>query len=301
VHVLLAVDTLQVVGCAVTMRSIVDNVRPGTRLRFHVFANGIASRDREALEGMFVGTSGARLIIYDVDCSRFHHLMRSKIVSHTTYARLLIQELLPQDVERCIYVDCDILVECDIVDAWEYPLEGKTAGAVANGDAADTAQHQRRLKLREARYLNAGFLVIDVCRWRQLGIGPRALVCAEAVGDDLILHDQDALNCVLQQDWVEMPRHWNAWVAMSSWLRDDSRAVFHFMGAPKPWEADYRGRFADHFARYLDGTPFAGKRPWNPLGLGALLSGARRRVPHLPAVVRIARRFLASRTPPDIA
>ena len=286
---------MQVIGCAATMRSIMDNARPGTELRFHLLTNGVSPRDGEALASMFLDHGAARLSIYDVDCSRFHHLMRSKVVSHTAYARLLIHEVLPEAVTRCIYVDCDVLVERDIVEAWEFPLEGKTAGAVANGDAADTAQHQRRLKLHEARYMNSGFLVLDMSRWRRLGIGRRAIECAEEVGDNLILHDQDALNCALQQDWVAMPREWNAGVAASEWLSADSKAVFHFMGVPKPWQPDYTGRFADLFNRHLDRTPFAGARPWNPLGIGAFLFRLRRRVPHLPAVVRITRRMIIER------
>jgi lipopolysaccharide biosynthesis glycosyltransferase len=140
--------------------------------------------------------------------------------------------------------------------------------------------------------------VIDVQRWRDREVSARALVHAERIGDRLVLHDQDALNCALQGDWTELPRDWNAGVPVSDWLTEDSRAVFHYWGAPKPWHADYDGRFRALYIRYIDRTAYAGQRAWDPFGLGRLLARAQRAVPFLPAVLRAARGVLR---PPDTA
>ncbi len=293
IHVLLAVDAQQVIGCAVSMRSIMEYASPDCRLRFHVMADGIGAADREALRATVEGAGReASIQLYDVDVSRFTHLMRSKLVSHTTYARLLLDEVLPPEVERCIYVDCDMVVRRDIREAWTFPMHGTTVAAVANGNASDTRHNQRRLGLVEPRYLNAGFVVIDVRRWRERGVAARATAFAESAGDRLVLHDQDALNVALEGDWTELPREWNAGLSISEWLTADSRAVFHYWGAPKPWHADYDGRFGDIFHRYLEMTAYAGYRAWNPFGLGALLARLRRRLPYPPAVLRLLRGYL---------
>ncbi len=296
IHVLLAVDAKQVIGCAVSMRSILDNARPDAELHFHVLTHRVPTADREKLTAtVSLGDRVAAIDLYEIDVTRFAHLMSSKLVSHTTYARLLIDDLLPAAVGRCIYVDCDMVVERDIAEAWEFDLADRTAAAVANGSPSDTRDNQRRLGLPEPRYFNAGFVLIDVRRWRDRAVSTRALAHAEALGDRLVLHDQDALNCALQGDWAELPREWNAGLSISGWLTADSRAVFHYWGAPKPWHADYAGRFRDLFLRHLDRTAYAGFRPWNPLGVGALLARSFRRFPHLPAVLRAARGSLGLR------
>jgi lipopolysaccharide biosynthesis glycosyltransferase len=293
IRILLAVDPKQVIGCAVSMRSILENVRHGAAVHFDVITSGISPQDRQALCATVRGGRRQGTIdLHDVDLTRFTHLMASKLVSHTTYARLLIDDVLPPDAARCIYVDCDMVVERDIAEAWEFPLQGRTVAATANGDATDSRRNLARLGLEGDRYLNAGFVVIDVERWRALHVSERALQQAEMQGDRLVLHDQDALNCALQNDWVVMPREWNAGIPVCDWLTDDSKAVFHYWGAPKPWHADYTGRFRPKFFRYLDMTAFAGVRPWNPLGLGALLVRSRRRIPHYPSVVRAIKRLL---------
>lgn len=299
VHVLLATDAKQVVGCAVSMRSILEHASPGVGLHFHVMTHGVPDRDVSALRATVRGRGReAAISISNVDLSRFTHLMRSKLVTHTTYARFLLGEVLPPAVTRCIFVDCDMVVTRDIVEAWEYPLDGRTLAAVANGSAADTRDNQQRLGLAEARYFNAGFAVIDVERWRVRDVSARALAHAEEIGDRLVLHDQDALNCALQEDWTDLPRDWNAGVRVSDWLTEDSRAVFHFWGAPKPWHADYNGRFGELYLRYIDLTAYAGQRAWDPLGLGRAFARAQRAVPFLPAVLRAVRGLLR---PPDAA
>jgi lipopolysaccharide biosynthesis glycosyltransferase len=290
IHVLLAVDAKQVIGCAVSMRSILENARPGTRLHFHVMTHRIPGRDRDALRRSIVEADrDAAVDFHEVDVSAFAHLMRSKIVSHTTYARLLLDSTLPPSVDKCIYVDCDMVVTKDIAEAWEHPLGGHTVAAVANGNRLDTIGNQQRLGLAEPRYFNAGFVVIDVRAWKAREVSRRAVREAERVGDQLVLHDQDALNCALAGDWAELPREWNAGLSISGWLTEEMKAVFHYWGAPKPWHADYDKGFQALFLRYLDLTAYAGYRPWNPFGIGALLARARRKLPYLPAVVRRAR------------
>lgn len=295
IRVVLAVDAKQVVGCAVCMCSILENVRAGASVHFDVMVNDIPPSDREALRATVAGSGrSATISLHEVDLTRFRSLLTSKSMSHMTYARLLIDDLLPQDAERCIYVDCDMVVERDITEAWEFPLNGQTVAATSNGDAADTRSHMLRLGLGEPRYFNAGFVVLNLVRWRSLHVSERAMVHAKAHGDRLVLHDQDALNCALQGDWVELPPDWNAGVQVSEWLTAESKAVFHYWGATKPWHADYQGRFRHVFFRYLEKSAYRGYQPWNPLGLGAVLWRLKRRIPHFPAVVRIIRQRLTS-------
>ena len=288
IHTLLAVDERQLVGCAVSMRSIMDHVSPEAEVQFHVMTHSVSRADGAALVRTVTDTHGAHAIeLYPIDAGQFSHLLRSKLVSHTTYARLLLGTVLPPEVRRCVYVDCDVIVTVDLAELWQFSLGHRSTAAVPNGDPDDARSHQLRLGLTEPRYLNAGLMLIDVDRWRSRCVGERALEHASRAGDRLILHDQDALNCALENDWVSLPRRWNASVAMSDWLTTDSEAVFHFMGAPKPWHADYSGPFGELFFRYADRTAFAGRRPWNPLGLGALFSRIRRSAPYLPTVLRL--------------
>ena len=290
VHIVLATDRRCVLGCAVSMQSIMDSTDPSVPLHFHlIFNQDVAAPHRKALERTVrEARRPAEISVADFDPEPLRHLTRSKLITHTAYALCQLEVLLPPEVVRCIVVDCDVVVQRDLLELWNTDLGGHTVGAVLNGDAQDCAQHQERLGLSEARYFNSGVLLVDLDRWRALRVGPRALEVAERIGPRLILHDQDALNHALQGDWIGIPGHWNRWVILPDLRRDDS-AVFHYMGAPKPWHADYDRPFPDHFFHHLDRTPFRGWRPWNPGGLGARFSRLRRGLPSIAGIVRVLR------------
>lgn len=287
-HLVLTVDRHHLVGCATTMRSVVEHSRAEVPLRFHLSVDGVGPADRERLLAS-VRTEGRdiELAFWEFPVARVRDLMRSRIVSHATYARLFVDEILPPDADRCIYLDSDLIVARDVTELWEAPLGDRTVGAVENLTAGEQLEHQQRLGLREPRYFNAGVLLIDVHRWRQRAVKRRALEAARRVGDRLILHDQDALNCALDGDWADLPSHWNS--AAVAALSPDAAVVFHFMGAPKPWDLDYAGDFGALFGRYRALTAFRDDPRWNPAGLGGALARVRRRLPYLPGALRLLR------------
>lgn len=295
-HILIAVDPRCVTGSLVSIRSVLDNMRPGTSVCFYIITNGIQDSDRQAIRRTAVqGEADVTVEFREFDPNPVKHLARSKRISHTAYAPFFLEQFLPATVTRCLYLDCDLVFERDVVELWETDLRGHPVGAVDNRMWQESEIHQQRLGLKEPRYFNSGVLLIDMKLWRERRIGARALAAAQQVGDRLILHDQDALNAALDGDWLALDEHWNLWVIDPS-LEEHSRAVFHFMGTPKPWHADYRGRFGTKFFDYLDRTTLAGARPWNPLGVGYLLARVRNRFPYLPAIPRVVRAYLSERS-----
>src|SRR5262249_26051824 len=163
-----------------------------------------------------------------------------------TYARLLIGDLLPREIDRVLYLDGDILVRGDIGELWTTDLRDRTLGAVVD---LPPYPYNRRLGLPDdTSYFNAGVLLIDLRRWRQLRVGERALSFAREHPERLAWADQCALNLVLHDDWRALDRVWNLQsmdVArlVNGHMRFDTvdpgqlRAarLVHFNGRSKPW------------------------------------------------------------------
>ncbi len=185
----------------------------------------------------------------------------------TTYARLLIDELLPRDLDRVLYLDGDILVRGDIGDLWMTDLRGRTVGAVM-----DLPRYPFNGKLGlpvEAAYFNAGVLVIDLERWRRLKIGERALALAREHPERLTWADQCALNLVLHDDWTALDRVWNfqsmdVACLVNGHMRfnavDPGRLaavrLVHFNGRSKPWHYLNDHPFKPDYLRYRSRTPW---------------------------------------------
>lgn len=295
IHIFMAADRRCLWGCAVSMRSVIDNAHPTASLTFHLATHDVPEHDLAVLARVAVeARPGTSIRFVSFDESEVAHLLRSRLITHMTYARLFMGTLLPADVDRVVYIDCDLVFERDVAELWASDLRGHTLGAANNRYWEDPRRHQRRLGLASPSYFSAGVLLVDLGQWRERSVRHRALEFATEAGERLILHDQDALNGTLQGDWLELPMPWNVWVIHPE-LHDDSQAVFHFMGAPKPWHSDYAGPFAHKFYEYLDRTPYEGLRPWNPAGLGRLVQKLRRRIPYLPTAVRMVKSRLLGR------
>ena len=56
-------------------------------------------------------------------------------LSIETYYRLIIPEIMP-DYHKILYLDCDMVVDCDVADLYEENLNGMIVGASKDIDVA---------------------------------------------------------------------------------------------------------------------------------------------------------------------
>jgi lipopolysaccharide biosynthesis glycosyltransferase len=187
-----------------------------------------------------------------------------------TYARLLIADLLPRELDRILYLDGDILVRGDIGGLWTTDLRGKTVGAVVDNPPYP---FNRTLGLpADDPYFNAGVLVIDLRRWRDLNIGERCLVFAREHPDRLRYCDQCALNFILHNDWTALDRVWNFQsMDVAHFVNGNVRfdavdpqqlaaaRLIHFSGRSKPWHYLNDHPLKGEYMRYRSRTPW----PWH--------------------------------------
>ena len=94
-------------------------------------------------------------------------------MTSTTYHRLLLPRLVPREVTRAIWLDCDLLVTTDLVRLWETDLGGCHLLAVRDPVVPLVSSRYGIRRWRElgiapdAPYFNAGVMLLDVDRWRR--------------------------------------------------------------------------------------------------------------------------------------
>src|SRR3984893_6204244 len=227
---------------------------------------GGASADKEKLSQVLARIPFAFSFI-DIRDEALGDLMVSVNVTKMTYARLLMGDLLASEIDRIIYLDGDIVVRGDLSELWTMDLRGKTLGAVVD---LPHYPFNRLLGLPdEAPYFNAGVLLIDLRRWRDLKIGERALTFAREHQDRIHWWDQCALNFVLHNDWVALDRVWNFQSldigqfvnGLMRFGAIDRRALaaarlVHFNGPSKPWHYLNDHPLKGEYLRYRNGTPW---------------------------------------------
>jgi lipopolysaccharide biosynthesis glycosyltransferase len=114
---------------AVMLLSLADT-NPQHSFSVFVLWNG-ASSEKEKLRGVLAGTPFEFSLI-DVSDAPFSDLAVTGDITTMTYARLLVGDLLPREIDRILYLDGDILVRGDVGALWTTDLQGKTIGAVVD-------------------------------------------------------------------------------------------------------------------------------------------------------------------------
>lgn len=288
---LVATDRRPLIGCAVAVRSLLDNATRLRSARVVVLCHQLTDADRDRLRASWRREDiDVQVDFIGVPESWTAHLIRGKALSRMAYARLFLGEIIDPSISRVVYIDTDIIFSLDVADLLETDLEGYTIAAVPNGnDDGDEDREVARLGMRGPRYFNSGVLLIDTARWRSQDVGRRVLDFCARHPHLLKALDQDGMNVILDGDWCPIPEKWNRWAVRAA---EGERCVLHFTMTPKPWDVDYRARHRERFFAIVDRTAFAGWRPADVWGLHATWKRLTRRLPYLPTALRALRAAL---------
>jgi len=257
VPVVLSADRNFALQLATTLASL-DAVTSGPDVqRVYVLADGYdAELERRVAAGR---SEWIRLTWVDVADRLVDDLPTNFHISRASYTRLFLASLLPPELDRVLYLDCDLLLCRPITELAGADLHGHTIGAVVDFSAPRIALPDALLGWRSLGldgrlpYFNAGVLVIDLARWRALGLEQRLRDHVRDHRELLRWHDQDALNACAAGDIEELAPIWNVQVMRRlgrysgpafalyprAVLEDafDRPAIAHFGGYDKPWHA----------------------------------------------------------------
>ncbi|MCB1020943.1 MAG: glycosyltransferase family 8 protein [Acidobacteria bacterium] len=242
-HVALSFDDGFWAPAYAVMRSICLASHHRGDLVFHLFEDALEPAHRAELDSIATEFP-ARLVHVDLGANaRFAELTAALPVarpfSRVIYARLMLDALLPPDVERLVYLDCDTLVLAPIEQLIETDLGGKSIGAVS-----DPYRHMHMLG-RDLRanadvfdfttpYFNSGVLLIDRAAFARADVPSRTRDLAQKGLLQRLQYDQAALNLIFADDWLALDPRWN-FIAPLAAHEALEPFVLHYAGPRKPW------------------------------------------------------------------
>ncbi|MDY4921281.1 MAG: glycosyltransferase family 8 protein [Phascolarctobacterium sp.] len=273
INIVLAADNNYAQHVAVVAASILMNTQ--SKVCLHVLSDGIAADKVASIEST-VERLGGKVCVYDLSSYKcFDGLFTSGHISKAAYFRLDIANVLPEDVEKVIYIDVDLVVLQDVAELWNIDLQGMPLAAVPDYGimASKRLMKQKHEVLGlplESLYFNSGVVIMDLKEWRKQAYA-KAVIALAASGK-LPHHDQDALNKVFMDKWTALPLKWNVIppvfnlfrkILCNGKLRKNAiaarrdMAIMHFAGRYKPWEFTLHESFNEKYYFYLQQTAFA--------------------------------------------
>ncbi len=277
IHIVLASDANYAMPMAVAICSAVASCDRASRLQFHVIQSGIDAEMRRKIEFSLELAGGPHARIRWLEADALLNEFPIVHSNHTAliYARLLIPNLLPEQVEKALYLDSDLVVRGNIRELWDTPFGGRTVLAARDrigfvGAPSGIANHRELGIPADAPYFNSGVLLVNLSKWREVRTSERVFNYLREFRSVIRMEDQEGLNAVLFGDWGELDFGWNWQIlwreyrlhrATPAWVpQTERRDIVHFTTSEKPWlpGCDYEERA--HFFEALDKTAWAGWR-----------------------------------------
>lgn len=183
------------------------------------------------------------------------------------YLKCFMHLLLPNDVQRLLFLDVDMVINHDLKPLFEMELYGKVvAGA---DDWKYSYLHKERIGLSTMdEYINSGVLLVDVEKWRNMAQKCSMDAFLKKNKTDII-NDQDVFALYFKGKILLIEQKWNVttyWFERKPRIMDKylpqlvevrcNPYIIHFCEPIKPWFKECRHPYVKLYKRYLKETPW---------------------------------------------
>jgi lipopolysaccharide biosynthesis glycosyltransferase len=214
IDIVACTDKWYVMPTGVMMLSVCVN-NPNVDIVFHVIVDeNVRHKDCDDLKDITDQFHGKSVMFYPVSkkitrasypvCRNWYFMPR------IVYYRLWLAELLPESVEKVLYLDGDVIVRHSLLPLWNTDLNGcPIAAAPVDYMGATNDFYSRVNESPLLGYFNAGVLLINVALWRERHVIKDFLGYMEHHAKDIRFYDQDVLNYVFMREKIFLPLKYN--------------------------------------------------------------------------------------------
>ena len=222
-----------------SMCSVFENTREW--ITIHLLHDNTLSESNKALFIRLVRKYGQHICFYNMDelglpyGEAVEAWGEKARYSKAAFYRLLIGEVLPFEVKRCIYLDSDVICNLDIKELWQEDLGGAPLGAISEHKSMYGHMLPKAIindgTVEEHRYFNSGVLLIDLPIFSKIeGILRNGLEML-AKNPSYTLYDQDILNYYFAAVYQPLNIRYNLFVQSEKFVGHELQsAIYHYAG-----------------------------------------------------------------------
>ena len=218
----------------------------------------LVKEDIMQLEKFLRDKCNAQLHLIDMDAD---FLQGSRIGMHFSvemYYRIFVSELVPEDIDRIMWLDCDLIFEQDVTAFYEQDFRGNSVIACVDQYESLFCTRNKELGLPdEHRYFNSGVMIFDLEKIRKEFDREKVISLIMESGDLLKFPDQDILNMLYCKDVLygdpkynfQYFQYWEKESTIYDYLLKDF-AVLHYVSVNKPWKSKYLNKMQRYYWKY---------------------------------------------------
>lgn len=261
-------DNDYIILMAALLKSIEINHKTGEHIEIYMAGNGITETSKKMMHGSI-----------NAEMFTIHWMKMEEVIPDgmslpydrnlfppTIYMRLFMPYIVPETVEKILYMDVDMIILEDISNLWNVDITDYVVGAVVDcrvpridNDWGGVLNY-KELGLDGAHpYVNSGLQLMNTKKWRQENTAMRIV---DAINNNVKYAkyaEQYALNTILPNiKWLQLPAKWNHF-STEEYL--GNQGIIHFV-ARKPIHTTYAGKpfFKELFYQYINQTEWANSK-----------------------------------------
>ncbi len=265
--IVICTDNNYVMPAGVLICSICENNKT-EKIKFHIIGdNTLSEKNKQSLLEE-IQHYHQEVSFYCADSSLNYllpvgHKDQLQHITVAAYYRLFLANILPNEINKILYLDCDIIVRYSLKELWDTDITNYAVGCVAD-QCESLILFYNRLKYPQALgYFNSGVLLINLAYWRKYNLQNEYLFFLKKHPDRVVNHDQDILNYILRNKKKALPLKYNVQNGFLcnqlqiSWEyeKDLEEAInkpyiIHYLDRIKPWMKGCDHPFKSEFFKY---------------------------------------------------
>ena len=268
---------------AVSMASIMENNQDMGEITFYVLEKQISNENKKKLNDL-VGKYQRKLVLipmpdmqkeFDFPIAR----VRKKWILDS-YCRLFLGTILPKEVERVLYLDCDTLCNGSLNNFCNQELDDNYCAGVID---AVGENYYRLFKMNDSsRYCNSGIVLFNLKKWREDGIEDKVAQYVRQHNGYVFFMEQSVMNIILQDKIKILHPKYNVYTLISGLNYQNLKLLRHckrfyseneceeakrdprlihltnlFLIKGRPWQEKNKHPYRNLFLSYRSVTPWA--------------------------------------------
>lgn len=184
----------------ISILSLLEKNQNVHSISIYILDMGILEENKKKVEE--VCNRYTNVLLYWVQAINVEHALNMRVKTDRgslgQYARLFVSSLLPSEVKRVLYLDCDIVIMDSIKELWNLNLNGNTIGALMD---AFSKYYRANIDLHSQDIMfNSGVMLIDLELWKERKIEEKLKQFIRDRKGVIQQGDQGALNAVLSKE-----------------------------------------------------------------------------------------------------
>lgn len=276
-HFALSSDENYVPFLGTAIISLLENNKEFEGITIHILSNAISTENQTRLKTL-VNSYKRECIIYDMsNVEEMLGDLKVETIAISSYSRLFLTEILPEEVDKIIYLDCDALIVNSYKRLWELDIEDYL---VAGVEDMVPVNFKTSLNLeKDTRYINAGMMLMNIKKLRAENWMLKIKDFIKGFSEEIPHHDQGVVNALFYDKILILEPKYNCMTPfflmssnelsklynLNSYYKDielaqaiDNPVFVHLTSSliTRPWVKGSRHPFAKKYLSYLKMTPW---------------------------------------------